>query len=67
MDQIEVYCSKIEELNDTHPHVAKSIEKCALQAVTSMCQVLSKFKIIISTSILSISYDATLLNCRFGD
>ncbi|KAM9457017.1 E3 ubiquitin-protein ligase rnf213-alpha-like isoform 2-T2 [Clarias gariepinus] len=51
VDQIEVYCSKIEELKDSHPHVAKSIEKCALQAVTLMCQtkteaaLFEKFKI----------------------
>ncbi|XP_030645560.1 E3 ubiquitin-protein ligase rnf213-alpha-like [Chanos chanos] len=38
LDQIAAYCSKIEELSDSHKHVAGSIEKCALQAVTSMCQ-----------------------------
>ncbi|KAM9474594.1 E3 ubiquitin-protein ligase rnf213-alpha-like [Salvelinus alpinus] len=38
LDQIEIYCSKIEVLNESHPHVAKSIEKCALEAVTSLCQ-----------------------------
>ncbi|XP_066499023.1 E3 ubiquitin-protein ligase rnf213-alpha [Hoplias malabaricus] len=38
LDQVEVYCSKIEELDNTRPYVAKSIEKCALQAVNSMCQ-----------------------------
>lgn len=39
MDQIEFYCSKIEELTGSLPHVAASIEKCALEAVTSLCQV----------------------------
>uniref|UniRef100_A0A8K9Y6Y4 RING-type E3 ubiquitin transferase n=1 Tax=Oncorhynchus mykiss TaxID=8022 RepID=A0A8K9Y6Y4_ONCMY len=39
LDQIEIYCSKIEVLNESHPHVAKTIEKCALEAVTSLCQV----------------------------
>ncbi|XP_062875116.1 E3 ubiquitin-protein ligase rnf213-alpha [Trichomycterus rosablanca] len=38
LDQIEVYCSKIEELEKSHSYVAKSIEKCALQAVAQMCQ-----------------------------
>ncbi|XP_030645559.1 E3 ubiquitin-protein ligase rnf213-alpha-like [Chanos chanos] len=42
LDQIAIYCSKFEELNDSHPHVAGSIEKCALQAVTSICQAKSE-------------------------
>uniref|UniRef100_A0AAZ3SJB9 RING-type E3 ubiquitin transferase n=1 Tax=Oncorhynchus tshawytscha TaxID=74940 RepID=A0AAZ3SJB9_ONCTS len=32
-------CLFIEVLNESHPHVAKTIEKCALEAVTSLCQV----------------------------
>ena len=39
LDQVDVYCSKMEELNDSHPHIARSIEKCALDAVTALCQV----------------------------
>ncbi|KAK0137552.1 E3 ubiquitin-protein ligase rnf213-alpha [Merluccius polli] len=38
LDQIEFYCSKIEELCNSHPNVAAVIEKCALEAVTSLCQ-----------------------------
>uniref|UniRef100_A0AAX7TSP4 RING-type E3 ubiquitin transferase n=1 Tax=Astatotilapia calliptera TaxID=8154 RepID=A0AAX7TSP4_ASTCA len=38
LDQIEFYCTKIEDLSDSHPHVAASVEKCALEAVTSLCQ-----------------------------
>ena len=37
--QIEFYCSKNEELSHSHPNVAAVIEKCALEAVTSLCQV----------------------------
>lgn len=39
LDQVDVYCSKMEDLNNSHPHIAKSIEKCALEAVTALCQV----------------------------
>ncbi|KAF7667968.1 hypothetical protein LDENG_00038400 [Lucifuga dentata] len=45
LNQIEFYCSKIEELNDSHPHVAASVEKCALEAVTSLCQTKSEGKL----------------------
>ncbi|KAM6957229.1 E3 ubiquitin-protein ligase rnf213-alpha-like [Aplochiton taeniatus] len=45
LDQIEFYCSKIEELNDSHPYVARSIEKCALEAVTALCQSKSEGKL----------------------
>uniref|UniRef100_A0A3P9C4G5 CBM20 domain-containing protein n=1 Tax=Maylandia zebra TaxID=106582 RepID=A0A3P9C4G5_9CICH len=38
LDQIEFYCTKIEDLSDSHPHVAASIERCALEAVTYLCQ-----------------------------
>ncbi|TRY85502.1 hypothetical protein DNTS_016006 [Danionella cerebrum] len=41
MDQIEVYCSKIEELKASHPFLAGIVEKCALQAVTAICQLVS--------------------------
>ncbi|XP_034396196.1 E3 ubiquitin-protein ligase rnf213-alpha isoform X2 [Cyclopterus lumpus] len=43
--QIEFYCSKMEELNESHPHVAASIERCALEAVTSLCQNKSEGKV----------------------
>ncbi|XP_076122057.1 E3 ubiquitin-protein ligase rnf213-alpha-like isoform X3 [Alosa pseudoharengus] len=42
LDQVDVYCSKMEKLTDSHPHIAKSIEKCALEAVTALCQVKSE-------------------------
>nr|XP_043906230.1 E3 ubiquitin-protein ligase rnf213-alpha isoform X2 [Solea senegalensis] len=38
LDQVEFYCTKIEELSGSLPHVSGSIEKCALDAVTSLCQ-----------------------------
>ncbi|XP_029913013.1 E3 ubiquitin-protein ligase rnf213-alpha-like [Myripristis murdjan] len=45
LDQIEFYCSKIEELSNSHPNVASSIEKCALEAVTHLCQTKSEGKL----------------------
>ncbi|XP_072560845.1 E3 ubiquitin-protein ligase rnf213-alpha isoform X2 [Paramormyrops kingsleyae] len=51
MDQIEIYCNKMEELTNTLPYIAKTVEKCALQAVNSVCQnkseqsLFEKFKI----------------------
>ncbi|XP_062387528.1 E3 ubiquitin-protein ligase rnf213-alpha [Sardina pilchardus] len=42
LDQVDVYCSKMEKLSDSHPHIAKSVEKCALDAVTALCQVKSE-------------------------
>ncbi|CAL8311059.1 unnamed protein product [Arctogadus glacialis] len=51
LDQIEFYCSKTEVLSDSHPNVAAVIEKCALEAVTSLCKakqegtLFAKFKI----------------------
>ncbi|XP_053095106.1 E3 ubiquitin-protein ligase rnf213-alpha isoform X3 [Pangasianodon hypophthalmus] len=56
IDQIEVYCSRIEELNDTHPHVARSVEKCALQAVTSMCQAKTEARL----------FERCKINWKFG-
>eukprot|EP00063_Salmo_salar_P083286 XP_014058121.1 PREDICTED: E3 ubiquitin-protein ligase RNF213-like isoform X2 [Salmo salar] len=56
LDQIEIYCSKIEVLNESHPHVAKSIEKCALEAVTSLCQSKSEGKL----------FDRLKINWKFG-
>lgn len=37
--QIEYYCSEIENLENSAPFVAAIIEKCALEAVPSLCQV----------------------------
>ncbi|XP_068575114.1 E3 ubiquitin-protein ligase rnf213-alpha isoform X2 [Cebidichthys violaceus] len=45
VDQIEFYCTKIEELSKSHPHVAASVERCALEAVTSLCQTKSEGKL----------------------
>ncbi|XP_062293931.1 E3 ubiquitin-protein ligase rnf213-alpha isoform X2 [Scomber scombrus] len=45
LDQIEFYCAKIEDLSSSHPHVAASIERCALEAVTSLCQNKSEGKL----------------------
>ncbi|XP_076843194.1 E3 ubiquitin-protein ligase rnf213-alpha isoform X2 [Brachyhypopomus gauderio] len=56
LHQIEIYCSKIEELNDSHPHVAKSVERCALQAVTSMCQAKTEGKL----------FEKIKINWKFG-
>uniref|UniRef100_A0A3P8VZZ7 RING-type E3 ubiquitin transferase n=1 Tax=Cynoglossus semilaevis TaxID=244447 RepID=A0A3P8VZZ7_CYNSE len=38
LDQIQFYCTKIEELSVSHPLVSESIERCALDAVTCLCQ-----------------------------
>ncbi|KAL1265130.1 hypothetical protein QQF64_003157, partial [Cirrhinus molitorella] len=45
LDQIEVYCSKIEKLNGSQPNLVDSVEKCALQAVTTICQTKSEGKL----------------------
>ncbi|XP_016116503.1 E3 ubiquitin-protein ligase rnf213-alpha-like, partial [Sinocyclocheilus grahami] len=45
LDQILVYCSKIEELNDSKPLLLGSVKKCALQAVTAVCQAKSEGKL----------------------
>ncbi|KAL4658166.1 E3 ubiquitin-protein ligase rnf213-alpha-like [Arapaima gigas] len=39
LDQIEMYCSNFDKLNQSLPYVAESMEKCALLAVNSICQV----------------------------
>ncbi|XP_070836494.1 E3 ubiquitin-protein ligase rnf213-alpha [Chaetodon trifascialis] len=56
LDQIECYCKKIEELRESHPHVAASIEKCALEAVTSLCQSKSEGKL----------FERLEINWKFG-
>ncbi|XP_037333444.2 E3 ubiquitin-protein ligase rnf213-alpha isoform X2 [Pungitius pungitius] len=43
--QIEFYCAKMEELSESHPHVAASVERCALEAVTLLCQTKSEGKL----------------------
>ncbi|XP_048046866.1 E3 ubiquitin-protein ligase rnf213-alpha isoform X2 [Megalobrama amblycephala] len=45
LDQIEIYCSKINELNNSQPFLVGSVEKCALQAVTTICQNKSEGKL----------------------
>ncbi|CDQ77482.1 unnamed protein product [Oncorhynchus mykiss] len=38
MHQIQIYCDKIEEVGKTSPYLCNSLEKCALEAVTAICQ-----------------------------
>ncbi|XP_029014016.1 E3 ubiquitin-protein ligase rnf213-alpha isoform X2 [Betta splendens] len=57
LDQIEFYCTKIEELSGSQPHVAASIEKCALEAVTSLCQTKSEGKL----------FERFKINWKFGN
>ncbi|XP_055725706.1 E3 ubiquitin-protein ligase rnf213-alpha-like [Salvelinus fontinalis] len=42
MHQIEIYINKIEEVSGTLPFLENSLEKCALEAVTVMCQGISQ-------------------------
>ncbi|XP_017280867.1 E3 ubiquitin-protein ligase rnf213-alpha [Kryptolebias marmoratus] len=56
LDQIEFYCTNIEKLSSSHPHVAASIEKCALEAVTSLCQTRSEGKL----------FERFKINWKFG-
>ncbi|XP_029997116.1 E3 ubiquitin-protein ligase rnf213-alpha-like isoform X2 [Sphaeramia orbicularis] len=56
LDQIEFYCTKIEDLSDSHPHVASIIERCALEAVTSLCQTKSEGKL----------FERLKINWKFG-
>ncbi|XP_033998788.1 E3 ubiquitin-protein ligase rnf213-alpha isoform X3 [Trematomus bernacchii] len=46
VDQTEFYCTKIEELSKSYPLVAASVERCALEAVTSLCQTKSEGKLL---------------------
>ena len=39
MDQIEIYCNQNEEVNRKFPILQTCLEKCALEAVTSVCKV----------------------------
>ncbi|XP_036409284.1 E3 ubiquitin-protein ligase rnf213-alpha isoform X2 [Megalops cyprinoides] len=56
LDQIDIYCSKTEEISDSYPHVAKSIEKCALEAVSHVCQQKSEAKL----------FERFKINWKFG-
>ncbi|XP_062264891.1 E3 ubiquitin-protein ligase rnf213-alpha [Platichthys flesus] len=56
VDQIEFYCSKIEELSVSHPHISASIERCALEAVTSLCQTKSEGRL----------FERLKINWKFG-
>ncbi|XP_056587886.1 E3 ubiquitin-protein ligase rnf213-alpha-like [Triplophysa dalaica] len=56
LDQIEIYCSKIEELNGSQPFLASCVEKCALQAVTTICQTKSEGKLFERLSKLHINW-----------
>uniref|UniRef100_A0A8C8GD14 RING-type E3 ubiquitin transferase n=1 Tax=Oncorhynchus tshawytscha TaxID=74940 RepID=A0A8C8GD14_ONCTS len=42
MHQIEIYINKIEEVSRTLPFLENSLEKCALEAVTVICQGISQ-------------------------
>ncbi|XP_014912893.1 E3 ubiquitin-protein ligase RNF213 isoform X2 [Poecilia latipinna] len=57
LDQIEFYCTNIEEFSASYPHVAASIEKCALEAVTSLCQTRSEGKL----------FERFKINWKFGN
>uniref|UniRef100_A0A3B5M1E9 RING-type E3 ubiquitin transferase n=1 Tax=Xiphophorus couchianus TaxID=32473 RepID=A0A3B5M1E9_9TELE len=57
LDQIEFYCTNIEEFSASYPHVAASIEKCALEAVTSLCQTRSEGKL----------FERLKINWKFGN
>ncbi|MED6260783.1 hypothetical protein ATANTOWER_028724, partial [Ataeniobius toweri] len=57
LNQIEFYCTNIEELSASYPHVAASVEKCALEAVTSLCQTRSEGKL----------FERFKINWKFGN
>ncbi|KAK5599708.1 hypothetical protein CRENBAI_016743 [Crenichthys baileyi] len=57
LNQIEFYCTNIEELSGSYPHVAASVEKCALEAVTSLCQTRSEGKL----------FERFKINWKFGN
>ncbi|KAJ8245187.1 hypothetical protein GJAV_G00274190 [Gymnothorax javanicus] len=56
LNQIEIYCSSIEQIDESYPHVAYSIEKCALQAVNYICQNKAEAEI----------FKKTKINWKFG-
>uniref|UniRef100_A0A3Q3AP92 RING-type E3 ubiquitin transferase n=1 Tax=Kryptolebias marmoratus TaxID=37003 RepID=A0A3Q3AP92_KRYMA len=47
---------EVKKLSSSHPHVAASIEKCALEAVTSLCQTRSEGKL----------FERFKINWKFG-
>ncbi|KAK7926035.1 hypothetical protein WMY93_008345 [Mugilogobius chulae] len=46
MRQVDYYCTHIDRLSGSHSYVASCIEKCALDAVASLCQSKSEGKIL---------------------
>ncbi|XP_034144887.1 E3 ubiquitin-protein ligase rnf213-alpha isoform X2 [Esox lucius] len=42
MHLVEIYCDKIEDMQKTSPSLCSSLEKCAIDAVTSICKDKSK-------------------------
>ncbi|XP_061567178.1 E3 ubiquitin-protein ligase rnf213-alpha [Cololabis saira] len=56
LNQVEYYCKNIEKLSESHPHVASIVEKCALEAVTSLCQSRSEGKV----------FERLEINWKFG-
>ncbi|KAM9780063.1 E3 ubiquitin-protein ligase rnf213-alpha-like [Neosynchiropus ocellatus] len=45
LDQIEYYCAEFEGLERSYPFIAASVEACALEAVSSLCQSKSEAKL----------------------
>ncbi|XP_053706651.1 E3 ubiquitin-protein ligase rnf213-alpha isoform X2 [Synchiropus splendidus] len=45
LDQIEYYCTEFEGLERSYPFIAASVETCALEAVSSLCQSKSEAKL----------------------
>lgn len=60
LDQIEAYCSNIEKLKVSQPYLVNSVEKCALQAVSTICQTKSEWK-------LFARFNKFRINWRFGN
>uniref|UniRef100_A0AAY5KR03 RING-type E3 ubiquitin transferase n=1 Tax=Esox lucius TaxID=8010 RepID=A0AAY5KR03_ESOLU len=46
MHLVEIYCDKIEDMQKTSPSLCSSLEKCAIDAVTSICKVRINYLII---------------------
>ncbi|XP_054615147.1 E3 ubiquitin-protein ligase rnf213-alpha isoform X2 [Dunckerocampus dactyliophorus] len=44
-DQVDFYCTKMEKPDESLQHVAPTIERCALEAVSSVCQSKSEGKL----------------------
>ncbi|XP_035253680.1 E3 ubiquitin-protein ligase rnf213-alpha-like isoform X6 [Anguilla anguilla] len=56
LNQIEIYGSSIEKIDESYPHVANCIEKCALQAVTYVCQTKAEAEV----------FEKIKINWKFG-